>query len=325
MLDRLKTDCEYYLNNGNRNPKHLWAGNEKEQIAKMKELWNSFPDGEKPEYISMEDIENYEKQMVNESKTIKEEFDNNQLKNNLIGMTLEAATRYLTNLTGVKFEYSQKSDTTTNGRKAAGIHSEDGKQEVLVMTDTYKPENIIVEVSRISLRDPFDESLKESKDSDKDNEILIKDFNSEHNSTAQDEINNKADYKHNELNVAGTPLGKDVESVATSSAIVGESKEVPDNEKVAGEDYKVLTLDEYKRDFKKDIDNCYGKTYGKDMDKDLYNSLAEFMYSDSITGGINTKTTYKSMNDKIKEAEIFGKKVNILDNAPDGHEENQPK
>lgn len=61
LLDRLKSDCEYFLKAGNRNEKHLWAGNVDDQIAKMKELWNSLE--EKPEWLSMEDIENYEKEM----------------------------------------------------------------------------------------------------------------------------------------------------------------------------------------------------------------------------------------------------------------------
>ena len=75
MLDRLKTDCNYFLGNGNRNEKHLWAGDVDKQIKLMKDLYNSFE--EKPEWISMEDIENFEKQMkeeVNEStKSIKED------------------------------------------------------------------------------------------------------------------------------------------------------------------------------------------------------------------------------------------------------------
>lgn len=70
LLDRLKSDCEYFLKAGNRNEKHLWAGNVDDQIAKMKELWNSLE--EKPEWLTMEDIENYEKEMkqntVEESK-----------------------------------------------------------------------------------------------------------------------------------------------------------------------------------------------------------------------------------------------------------------
>ena len=62
LLSRLQHDNDYYLDMGNRNPKILWAGNEKDQIAKMKELYNKIE--EKPEWISMEDIENYEKHMV---------------------------------------------------------------------------------------------------------------------------------------------------------------------------------------------------------------------------------------------------------------------
>lgn len=63
LLDRLKQDCEYFLGNGNGSVKHLWAGDIDEQIDKMKELYNSFTDDEKPEWITMDDINNYEKEM----------------------------------------------------------------------------------------------------------------------------------------------------------------------------------------------------------------------------------------------------------------------
>lgn len=63
LLDRLRQDCDYYLGNGNRHTKHLWAGDEKKQIEKMIELYNSFTEEEKPEWISLEDIKNYAKQM----------------------------------------------------------------------------------------------------------------------------------------------------------------------------------------------------------------------------------------------------------------------
>lgn len=92
LLDRLKQDCEYYLGAGNRNPKHLWAGSVDEQIAKMKELWNSFPDGEKPEWLSMEDIKNYENEMSDITKgsetrkTIQDTLDRNWNKVNKIGI-----------------------------------------------------------------------------------------------------------------------------------------------------------------------------------------------------------------------------------------------
>lgn len=67
LLSRLKQDCDYFLKNGNRAEKHLWAGNVDDQIAKMKELYNKLP--KKPEWLSMEDIENYEKEMKQDEKT----------------------------------------------------------------------------------------------------------------------------------------------------------------------------------------------------------------------------------------------------------------
>ena len=66
LLDRLKTDCNYYLGNGNKNKKYLWAGDEKKQIKKMKELYNSFSNDNKPEWITLEEIERYEKEMIKE-------------------------------------------------------------------------------------------------------------------------------------------------------------------------------------------------------------------------------------------------------------------
>ena len=66
LLDRLRSDCDYYLGAGGRSDKNLWAGNPEGQIAKMKELWNELP--EKPEWLSMEDIEAYEKEMIGDDK-----------------------------------------------------------------------------------------------------------------------------------------------------------------------------------------------------------------------------------------------------------------
>lgn len=63
LLSRLKSDCDYYLNYGNRNPNTLWAEGEEEQIATMKVLWNSFPDEDKPEWLTWEEILEYEKKM----------------------------------------------------------------------------------------------------------------------------------------------------------------------------------------------------------------------------------------------------------------------
>lgn len=65
MLGRLKSDCDYYLGYGNRYAKHLWAGNEQDQIDEMKKLFNSFEDDKKPEWLTFEKILEYEKLMVN--------------------------------------------------------------------------------------------------------------------------------------------------------------------------------------------------------------------------------------------------------------------
>jgi hypothetical protein len=54
-------DCDYYLGYGNRCEKHLWANDVKSQIAKMKEIWNNLK--EKPEWLTMEQILEYEKKM----------------------------------------------------------------------------------------------------------------------------------------------------------------------------------------------------------------------------------------------------------------------
>lgn len=62
LLSRLQQDCDYYLGHGNRAKKHLWAGDEAEQIAKMKEIYASLP--EKPEWITLEQIAQYEAAMV---------------------------------------------------------------------------------------------------------------------------------------------------------------------------------------------------------------------------------------------------------------------
>ena len=63
LLSRLQTDCDYFLGNGNRYEKNLWAGNVDDHIEMMKKIWNGFE--EKPEWLSMEQIEDYERKMKN--------------------------------------------------------------------------------------------------------------------------------------------------------------------------------------------------------------------------------------------------------------------
>lgn len=65
MLSRMKMDCDYYLGYGNRNSKQLWAGDEKEQITIMKAIWKSFSNDGKPEWLTWDNILDYEKRMTN--------------------------------------------------------------------------------------------------------------------------------------------------------------------------------------------------------------------------------------------------------------------
>jgi len=64
IADRLRGDCDYYLGNGNKSKKHLCYEDEQKHIDEMKKLYNSFPDDEKPEWLTYEQILDYEKAMI---------------------------------------------------------------------------------------------------------------------------------------------------------------------------------------------------------------------------------------------------------------------
>ena len=63
MLSRLEMDCKYFLGYGNKNKRQLRDGSITSHIEYMKELYNKFPKDKKPEWITLEDIEEYEKEM----------------------------------------------------------------------------------------------------------------------------------------------------------------------------------------------------------------------------------------------------------------------
>lgn len=71
LLGRLQQDCDYYLGAGARNKKHLWALDEALQIQKMKELYEGL--AVKPEWLTLEAIQEYEEKMVGtQSESAKE-------------------------------------------------------------------------------------------------------------------------------------------------------------------------------------------------------------------------------------------------------------
>jgi len=67
MLGRMRSDCDYYLGNGQIYGNHLWAGNEVDQIDYMKCLWSSFAEDKKPEWLTWEQILQYERDMLKNS------------------------------------------------------------------------------------------------------------------------------------------------------------------------------------------------------------------------------------------------------------------
>ena len=64
LLDRLRSDCEYFLNAGNRQPPKLWAGSVPAQLDAMRRLYDSFPKSERPEWLTAEQIEDYARRMT---------------------------------------------------------------------------------------------------------------------------------------------------------------------------------------------------------------------------------------------------------------------
>lgn len=63
MLGRLKADCDYFLGYGNGYEGHLWAGSVEKQIKEMRDRWNAFRPEDKPEWLTMEQIDEYERNM----------------------------------------------------------------------------------------------------------------------------------------------------------------------------------------------------------------------------------------------------------------------
>lgn len=63
MLNRLQTDCEYYLNYGGKSAKVLWANDEQKHINEMKKLYYNMPYHQRPQWLSETMIKYYAKKM----------------------------------------------------------------------------------------------------------------------------------------------------------------------------------------------------------------------------------------------------------------------
>jgi len=67
LLSRMQQDCEYYNTAEHYNNSH--TSTTVELIQEMKNIWNEFPSDLKPEWISMEDILEYERKFTESEKT----------------------------------------------------------------------------------------------------------------------------------------------------------------------------------------------------------------------------------------------------------------
>lgn len=63
LLSRLQSDCEYFLNYGNRNTDRLYYKDVDKQICEMLKLYDSFPQEQKPNWVNREQILDYQKRM----------------------------------------------------------------------------------------------------------------------------------------------------------------------------------------------------------------------------------------------------------------------
>lgn len=66
LLDRLRGDCGYYLDGGGRNTKYLWGGSVRAHLDAMRALYNSFPKDSRPEWLTMNQINEYAAAMERE-------------------------------------------------------------------------------------------------------------------------------------------------------------------------------------------------------------------------------------------------------------------
>ena len=89
LLDRLRADCDYFLDAGGRSEKHLWAGNVHAQIKKMRELHDALP--EKPEWLTAEAIDRYAAQMAAPYQVAAYHHTENGFDDKLDYQTLEEA------------------------------------------------------------------------------------------------------------------------------------------------------------------------------------------------------------------------------------------
>ncbi len=92
LLDRLRTDCDYYLGNGNHNDKDLWAENAAAQLEKMQNIYDELP--VKPEWLTQEQIFKYAEDMGVEGFKEYKEYRDEWIKDYIDEKTLDLTSAF---------------------------------------------------------------------------------------------------------------------------------------------------------------------------------------------------------------------------------------
>lgn len=114
MLGRLKQDCEYFLGYGAGNEDALYYKNVAAHCDAMEKLWNSFSEADKPEWLSMEDINEYRHVMT---KAL-EDKEKNNLTACVDGLTaaLDASNKVLEASQNTETEVTKSRSNVTKSR-----------------------------------------------------------------------------------------------------------------------------------------------------------------------------------------------------------------
>mgnify|MGYP006926046336 CR=1 FL=1 len=70
MLSRLKADCDYFLGYGCGYEGHLYHKSVEKQCDEMQKIWDTLPDSEKPEWLTMKEIKEYRSKMLSLHDTL---------------------------------------------------------------------------------------------------------------------------------------------------------------------------------------------------------------------------------------------------------------
>ncbi len=90
-LSQMKADCEYFLGAGNCKNKHLWEESVFSHIKEMRRIYDLLP--EKPEWLTMEEIDSYAKRMTPRYQVVVYHSTENGLDEKMAYQTLTEAQR----------------------------------------------------------------------------------------------------------------------------------------------------------------------------------------------------------------------------------------